>query len=266
MIELEITENTFITIDHQQQLTATPRMLLDRLLLVITTCDSLSAMDIEMTEVIGSTEDWLHMNRVDSMGFDASTRLLKMVALYYPENNMEPCHLNLLREAEKIRGIPRLTEPSVSFELLPFEYRHYYTDHNLLICFNEAFTTGDQILEIVVSNDLSLFFNNSRYCAWGLYHPETRLAYRIGEEVEHSTNPFLKTSLRDAFDLITDETVSGMVREDASCLKQVAALYNRIVAYAPADGEPLAVLKDWLFDLADKFYPQEMLKDAGLSV
>ena len=261
MIQFEITENAYITIEHGQQIPAAPRILIESLLVLITACQSESAMDKELTEVIGSIEDWLHMNRVDSLAFDASTRLLRMVAFYYPENNKKPADLNLLQEAEKIQGIPRLTEQSGSFELTPFPYRYYHMAGDLLICFNEAFTLADRLQEVVVSKNLSLFFNKGRYCAWGLYHPETRLVKGIREDVEYASNPFLKISIQEAFNLITDETVSRMFKQDVHCLQQVAALHNRIAAYAAVEESPLGVLKNWLFDLADKFYPKKMVND-----
>ncbi|NII26815.1 hypothetical protein HB364_17125 [Pseudoflavitalea sp. X16] len=258
MTEFEITDNAYITLEYGQQLSIKPRILLDCLQVLITASQSTAAMDKEMSEVIGSTEDWLHLTSTDSLGFDPSTRLLKIVALYYPEDNKVPDNLQLLQEAEKIAGLPRLREHSGLFALEPFPYRYYHMEGNLLLCFNETFTLAGRLQEVVVSNDLSLFFRNNRYCAWGLYHPEIRLTDRIAAETDHLSNDFLKASLRDAFDLIKDETVNKMSKHDPDSLQQIAALYNRIAVYT-APNRPLTVLKEWLFELADKFYPKKMV-------
>ncbi|HEY8897740.1 MAG TPA: hypothetical protein VIM79_23100 [Niastella sp.] len=261
MIELELTGNVFITIEYGKQITAPLRLALNNLQVILSGKNSPEEVETEFLDSPGSSEGWLHLNRVDSWAFDPSTRLLKGGTFYYNENNQVPACLPLLTETEKIVGIPRLREHSHDFEVEPFLYRYYHMENNRLLCFNEDFkATNDRILEVIVCNDLSLFFLNGRYCAWVLYHPEIRLVNRIAEVVDHTSDPFLRTSLRDAFDLICDETVKRMNDKDAYTLQQLAALHNRIEAYGAVEGSPLDVLRDWLFEVADRFYRIENIK------
>ncbi len=216
---------------------------------------------MEWIDSFGSNEGWLHIDTSDTFAFDTSTRSLKMIELLYGEDNQVPGCLPLLPQTEKIVGTPRLTEPTEHFLITPFEFRHYQMENNRLLGFNEDFMTAtDQFLELIVSDDLSMFFLNGRYCAWGLYHPEIRLVNRLAEVVEHPSDPFLQTALRAAFDLICDETVRKMNEKDEDALQQLATLHNRIAEHRPIKDSPLAVLNEWLFELADKFYWRRGIK------
>jgi hypothetical protein len=259
MFEFEIIEGASITLEYGQQILATPRLLIGDLNVLLTIRNSVYELDKEVAYAIGSNEDWLHMTTADTLGFDAETHLLKVISFRYPEHNKVPANLSLLKEAEKIAGLPRLVKYPESFQLERFPYRYYHIDGNVLLCFGDAFTLADRITEVFVSNDFSLFFSNNRYCGWGLYHPETFMVNRIAEENEYPSDSFLKESLRDAFDLITNETVDKMDEHDDDCLQQIALLHNRIAAHGATPDSPLSVLENWLFEVADNFYKEEQV-------
>jgi len=255
-----ITEDIPVTFIKGQQIPARARILPDSLMMVLSTQQSIDAMEKEMMDAIGSVEDWLHMSRTDSLAFDAGTGLLKAVSLYYPELNREPGNLHLLARAEKTAAIPQLDTDAPSFELIPFSYRYYHEERDLLLCFDDAFMEVEQLEEIAISAEVSLFFSDGQYCAWGVYHPEVLLTNRIGATTEHAFDAFLKACFKDAYALITDETVEQMSEHDEETLKNIAALHNRIVAHGATADSPLEVLKEWLFNLADKFYREQELE------
>jgi len=255
-----ITANIPVTFIKGQQIAARARILPDSLMVVLTTQQSVDAMEKEMIDAIGSVEDWLHMSRTDSLAFDAQTGLLKAVSFYYPELNRDPGNLHLLAAAERSTAVLRLDATAPSFELIPFEFRFYHEERDLLLCFDEAFTELEQLQEIAISAEVSLFFGNGRYCAWGVYHPEVLLTKGIGATNVYATDAFLKACFSNAYALITDETVEQMREHDGQVLRKIAALHNRIAAHGAAARSPLEVLKDWLFSLADKFYREEELE------
>ncbi|SDG92812.1 hypothetical protein [Chitinophaga filiformis] len=255
-----ITEDIPITFINGQQIPARARILPDSLMMLLSTQQSIEAMEKEMMDAIGSVEDWLHMSRTDSLAFDAGTGLLKAVSFYYPELNRTPDNLHLLASAGKTVAIPQLDKDAPPFELIPFDYRYYHEEKDLLLCFGEAFTEVEQLHEITISAEVSLFFSEGQYCAWGVYHPEVLLTNRIGATTVYATDDFLKICFQDAYALITDETVEQMRDHDADVLRKIAALYNRIVKHNVAVDSPADVLKNWLFSLADKFYKEKELE------
>ncbi|MCF6406434.1 hypothetical protein L3C95_26295 [Chitinophaga filiformis] len=252
-----ITEDIPITFINGQQIAARPRILPDSLMMVLSTQQSVDALEKEMMDSTGSVEDWLHMSRTDSLAFDTGTGLLKAVSFYYPELNREPGNLHLLATAEKIVAIPQLKTDAPSFELIPFEYRYYHEERDLLLCFDDAFMEVTQLQEVAISAEVSLFFSNGQYCAWGVYHPEVLLTNRIGATTSYESDAFLKACFRDAYALITDETVEQMREHDEQVLRNISSLHNRIATHGGAAGSPLDVLKEWLFSLADKFYREQ---------
>jgi hypothetical protein len=257
---LKITADTDITLVYEKQIPASPKILIDSLTVILSTQNSMDAIENEMMDAIGSMEDWLHISTTDSFAFDAGTRLLKSISFYYPELNMVPANLHLLATAEKTKGIPLLSDGTDSFEVDPFPYRHYHMEGNMLLCFGDSFLLADQLYEVAISNELSLFFSNGSYCAWAVYHPEIFLTDHIAETIVSPSDVFLKTAFRDAFELITDETVEKMDEHNGDSLQQIAELHNRIATHGAAEDSPLAALKDWLFHLADKFYPEKELE------
>ncbi|SHN38729.1 hypothetical protein [Chitinophaga sp. CF418] len=254
-----ITEDIPVRFINGQQIPARARILPDSLMMVLSTQQSIDAMEKEMMDAIGSVEDWLHMSRTDSLAFDAGTGLLKAVSFYYPELNRDPGNLHLLKTAEKTVGIPQLETDAPAFELIPFEYRYYQEERDLLLCFDDRFMEVEQLQEIAISNEVSLFFSNGQYCAWGVYHPEVLLTNHIGATTAYNADAFLKACFQEAFALITDETVEQMREHDGQALRKIAALHNRIVAHGAVVDSPLQVLKEWLFSLADKFYREKEL-------
>lgn len=255
-----ITEDIPITFINGQQIPASARILPDSLMMVLSTQQSIDAMEKEMMDAIGSVEDWLHMSRTDSLAFDAGTGLLKAVSFYYPELNRTPDNLHLLASAEKTVAIPQLDKDAPSFELIPFDYRYYHEERDLLLCFGEAFIEVEQLQEIAISAEVSLFFSDGQYCAWGVYHPEVLLTNRIGATTVYATDDFLKACFQEAYALIIDETVEQMSEHDGQVLQSIADLHNRIAAHGAAVDSPLDVLKNWLFSLADKFYRERELE------
>ena len=246
MLELALTEKASITLEYNQQLTVKPQLILGDLSVILTTANTPAEMENEREAVIGSKEKWLHMTSVDTLGFDAESKLLKLVSLFYPEQNLVPSSLTNI---EKVEGLPKLSKYSEDFQLEPFQYRYYHLEGNILLCFNDEFAQASKLIEVSVSKDFSLFFSDNLYCGWGLYHPENFI----------DTDPEF---LRDAFDLITDENFDKIINEDKDVLQQIAALHNRINASS--------ALAQWLFDLADRYYNKEEMnrlfkKPSGLS-
>jgi hypothetical protein len=260
MFEFQLTEEASITLEYEQQLAIRPRLSLSRLCVILSVSNSSYELDREELDIIGSKEDWLRINDADTLGFDANSHLLKLISLSYPESNKVPESLHFLKDAERVIGLPKLVKYPKEFQLRKFPYRYYHLEGNVLLCFNDLFSCADKLTEISISKDLSLFFTNNRYCGWGLYHPERFIVMRIDKEIDYPSDPIVKESLRDVFDLMADEKLELIVEEhDEYYLEQLAILHNRIVSYGAPPNSPLASLADWLFYIADSFYKQEQV-------
>src|SRR4051812_8687114 len=210
---LQFRDDIYIDLVPGEQLLYKPRLILNDTKIQLTAANSAEIFEKEVANSVGSAEDWLHFDRIDSFGFDKETRLLKLVCLYYPETNYSHGNIDRIKNTTKVIGVPRLTALA-DFDLPPFIYRHYNLENDLFMCFNDVFSSINSFEEVQIAENVSLFFGNGSYCAWGLYHPEIYLTDHIGVVSPHSSSEFLKNSLAKAFELITLETVSLMDEKD----------------------------------------------------
>jgi len=260
MFELELTEGTTIILEPGQQLTFRPRLLINSLKAILTSRNNARDIDSESMNLIGSKEDWLHMSNTDTFAFDADTHLLTLISFYFSEENKVPDSLFLVKAANKIVGLPKLAKYPEHFELEPFPYRYYHLEGDILLCFNDEFELAQQLTEVSLSKDFSLFFSDNHYCGWGLYHPETFVVIRVADEIEYASNPILKESFQDVFDLIAAEPLDRIsIERDEYSLQKMANLHNKILNYGAAPSSPLASLAFWLFDVAGRYYEDEKI-------
>jgi hypothetical protein len=258
---LEIAKNIPIDFDLEKQLQYSPRLLLNDTKMLLTDSNSIEDLYNDLSKTIGSSEDWLPLDKVDTLAFDSATKLLKILFLYYSEENKIPKKISLLDSCQKITGIPRLRSNILDFNCVPFLYRHYDIERNLLVCFDDNFSDAETLTQYQIANNVCLFFRNEDYCAWGLYNPELYLTMNITNIPDHSSTEFLKKSFRRAFDLITNKTVERMDEKDLSVLKAIAELHNEIICHSEYScNKGLSVIKSWLYDVTDRFYSEKEIQ------
>ncbi|MCW3103870.1 MAG: hypothetical protein JWO09_2310 [Bacteroidetes bacterium] len=243
-----------------QQLSCKPRLIISDTRLLLSKATTLEDFEKETTTSVGSVEDWLHFDKTDSFGFDIESQLLKLIYLYYPEQNKMPDNLSLFKKAERITGIPKLQD-SEDFDISPFDYRYYSINDNLLLSFGEESSSVSSLVEMRIAQDVSLFFGDGLYCAWGIYNPELYLTDNFSAIKARQSSEFLKGSFKSAFDLISIENIDRMDEKDDAILNQIAILNNEIVEHKEyADNEGLSIIQKWLYDIADRFYSESDLQ------
>lgn len=216
----------------------------------------------ERHKLVGSLEDWLHMSTLDTFGFDADTLLIKLLEFRLPEQNIDLPQLSeWLLQAKKCSGIPKLVSDTINFEILPFDYRCFDMDERLLICFSDSLIQKGITIEWKMTPNLSLFFNEESYCAWGVYQPEMYLTDSIYDSLKtENSNEFLQHSFKKTLDLITLENVDKMEVEDKETLFQLADLFQKMKNESISNPNyKLDVLGRWITDVADRFYPEELI-------
>ncbi|MCU0432008.1 MAG: hypothetical protein MUC87_00985 [Bacteroidia bacterium] len=252
----KIKENIHIDFVPDKQLPCTPKLILNDTTVILTNSISNIEFQNELSNTKGSTGDWLGLNGIDNFGFNKQTNLLQVLCLKYPEVNRIPANIDLIRNCEKILAVPLLPEPSVDFEINPFEKRNYSIENNMLICFSNDFTVNSRLVEMKIAKDVSLIFENNIYSAWILYNPELYIDDGLDRKNSYESSLFLKTSLNRIFDLITIETVDKMDDRDMNTLVKISELYNAINQHKETDKIiGLSIMRQWLYDIVDKFYP-----------
>ncbi|MGL4597457.1 MAG: hypothetical protein ACRCYO_08020 [Bacteroidia bacterium] len=260
---LKLTTTAAITPIEEFKCTATPRLFVDDIKLIFTSAKSNQEWQLEHSSAIGSNFDWLNLNGTDSFCFNSETRLLQSLMFSYSENNAEPwSHDDDILSAEKIIGIPKLSDDTAHFEISPFLYRHYNIEKNLFICFNDLLDKQKKLTELKISNDISLYFQDNFYWAWGLHNPEQFLSDSFSSAPINSTSIFIKYCLKESLDLITIENVTKMDNKNSFILFQIQQLCQKMVHHEDfLKYKSLSILYNWLLSLIDKFYPDYSLSD-----
>ncbi|REC62498.1 hypothetical protein DRF65_10420 [Chryseobacterium pennae] len=257
----KLTDHVDIEIIAGQQLSAIPRMLIYDVEIVLTTANSIKEMDHEILTTYGSDKGWLFTENNDTFRFDTSDHLLTSIYFDYSEQEKEPDHkLDLIMNAKKIVGIPKLVQPS-SFDLEPFEYRYCVPSSNILLGYGDIFLKSqNQCTELQITENISLLFNeNHLYCAWLMKHPEQFLVNKIAPIEKYPVTPLLKKSFWDVFQFINQEKISLMEEEDIPTFHELLSLYKNIHSTSE-NNNGMKTLAEKLFNVADNFYSQEQMK------
>jgi hypothetical protein len=245
-----------VQVESEMQLPGRPRFLITDTRVLLTVKKTPGELNNQLASLVGSKEEWLPLEKIDTLGFNANTGNLELLSLYYPEINKVPASFRQLNQLRVKKGILRLDPdaPRV-FQIEPFPFRYYNAEDNLLLCFNDHFTNAVHLEELRPTADISLYFLNGSYCAWGLHHADRYIASAISEEPLHESSGFLREQLKKSLEVITAENVELMDEKDLSILERIAEIHNKILTspeYPKNNG--LHILKNWLFDIADKFY------------
>ena len=220
---------------------------------VVCSCHTHDEYDLIMNNGVGSSEGWLSLNYADVMLFD-SEGYFDLAELRIPEKNVQPKFLEKFRLRESFKGIP-VIENLCPFMLNPREYRHYDINENVLIAFSESEFALDNLSELKITNNVSLFFKNGSYVAWGFYYPELNLTQKYFEESNTISSKFLTESLKRALNLIEYSNFPELERKDIGFLMRIAELHNEIARNEETmDNPSLIILMDWLFDVCDRNY------------
>ncbi len=257
----KLTDHVDIEIIAGQQLSAIPRVLIYDVEILLTSSNSIKEIEHEILTTNGSDRGWLFTEYNDTFRFNADDHLLTSVYFGYSELEKEPHHkLDLVTNAKKIVGIPKLVHP-LSFDLEPFEYRYSVPSGNILLGYGDIFLNSqNQCTELQITENISLVFNeNNLYCAWLIKHPEQFLADKIAPVEKYPVTPLLKKSFWEVFQLINQEKISLMEKEDIPTFHELLSLYKSI-HHSLEKHDRLKILTDKLFDFADNFYSQEQMQ------
>lgn len=248
-------DNLTILINTEKQLSGKPRLLISDLKLLITTDSSVSELYNHLNLLVGSKEDWLPVEPIDTFGFNKQNGELEMLFLYYPELNLPISSLSSKIIHKKI-GLPQIEHPVSNFpNIKPFPYRYFNEAKNILICYNDIYSQQFELEEIYISKDTSLIFSKGTYCAWSLRNPELYLSDSINLFPTHESSSFLKEMFKRSFDLISTNNIKLMEEKNIFAYNQVYTLHNTIVKNKEYNNnQGLNILKNCLFNIIDKFY------------
>lgn len=255
----KLTNNVDIEIITGQQLSATPRLLLYDVTIYLTTCNSIEEISNEILTTNGSDRGWLFTEDNDTFRFNTQDNLLTAIYLDYSELDRCPGSMfDLVTEAKKIVGIPKLVQP-LSFDLEPFKYRYCVPSDSILLGYGDIFLDSQEFTELQITENVSLLFNeNNLYCAWLIKSPEQFLVNKIAPIEQYSVTPLLKKSFWDVFQFINEERIELMKKEDMHTFQELKALYKSISNNSEKN-PGLEILAEKLFDFADRFSSQEQM-------
>jgi len=255
----KLTNNVDVEIIIGQQLSATPRLFLYDVTIYLTTCNSIEEISDEILTTYGSDRGWLFTEDNDTFRFDIQNNLLTSIYLDYSESDRCPDRMfDLVTEAKKIVGIPKLVQP-LSFDLEPFKYRHCAPSDNIWLGYGDVFLDSQEFTELQIAENVSLLFNeNNFYCAWLIKSPEQFLVNKIAPIEKYSVTPFLKKSFWDVFQFINEERIELIKKEDMHTFQELRALYKSISSNSEKN-PGLEILAEKLFDFADRFSSQEQM-------
>lgn len=255
----KLANNVEIEIIIGKQLSAIPRVIMHDVDICLTTCNSVKEIEHEILTTNGSDKGWLFTEYNDTFRFNAQDNLLTSVYLDYSELDRCPGSMfDLVTEAKKIVGIPKLVQP-LSFDLEPFKYRYCVPSDSILLGYGDIFLDSQEFTELQITENVSLLFNeNNLYCAWLIKSPEQFLVNKITPIEKYSVTPLLKKSFWDVFQFINQERIELMEKEDMYTFQELRALHKSVSSNS--EKHPgLEILAEKLFDFAEGFYSQEQM-------
>ncbi len=259
-----LTNNVDIEIAIGKQMSATPRVILNDVKILMTLANTVDEIHKEIERTNGSDEGWLFTEYNDTFRFDLNDGILTSVSLSYSEQNKEPHNRKDLRHSRKVIGIPKLVQPQ-SFDLEPFEYRYCEPSDNTLLGYGDSFlNNSNQFTELQIAESISLIFNQDNfYCAWLVKNPELFLVNEIAPIERHISTPYLKESFWKVFQFINHTNIDLMEKQDMKVLNELAQMYRSIFEKKD-DNKGLKILADKILNVADTFYSNEQMRQFNL--
>ncbi|MGV3613143.1 MAG: hypothetical protein ACO1N0_19435 [Fluviicola sp.] len=250
--------NKTITIETIEgvQLSNQPRLFLDTRRLGISNGDRFGFSE-EKSRSIGSMESWLEFDDCDEIGFDKDTKMLRFVFFRYSEKDMS-LDFEALSKITSIKASIKILPYKDEFVLIPFTNRNYNSELGKLFSFPDDFSISDDLLEIEISPDFSLYFQDKMYCAWSIKNPEKYLSDINWEFINEPINPTLKENFQEIMDLTSENNIELMEEQDNRLLLRLIALYeSSILDYSQNSSKGSKILSQRVLDLAAIFYDNE---------
>lgn len=158
----KLQDNLTISINTEKQLAGKPRLLVSDLKLLISTDPSVPELYNHLNLLVGSKEEWLPLESIDTFGFNKQNGELEILFLYYPELNLPLSSPSSKIIHQKI-GLPQIEQQVSNFpNTNPFPYRYFNEVTNILFCYNDLYTQQIELEEIKISKDTSLYFSQGK--------------------------------------------------------------------------------------------------------
>lgn len=239
-----------------------PLFLLGNLDVYLTPIREFSILEKEKTKWFG-IDSWLYQEG-DSWLFDPQNKMLKYVCFVMPEKNLVPPNIDFVFSSIGTEGMLTLSDDPTEFELESMTYRFYSFKHSALVCFNDNFlSSSDSFNEVVFAENISMIFTKHGYSGWKLKNPELYILDKLSSELpdRNDTSEFIKKCFSKALEIIEIDNIDRIDGgKNETPLKEMSHLYETIKTSDCADNKILAVIANWLFDVADRFYPEDKVK------
>lgn len=235
-----------------------PRLVADDHTVYLTPIVDDAKLEKAKVEMIGKSP-WLWESG-DSFLFDKASKELSYLSLVIPEKNKKAIDIKKFFQYSGSQGLPTL-DVDISFEIPSMRYRFYSKDYNILFCFNDDLLDSDSFEEIVISGELSLLFTIKGYSGWKLKSPEKYIVDNLSSRVAGESTSFIKDCFSNVLDTIEESNIDRMDDiTDLEPLEDMYNLYRKIVNSPERDSQILKVLAQWLYDVADRFYPEDKMR------
>ncbi len=257
-MELFFNDNIIVEVIEEVQLSNFPRLFLDTRRITISNGNRFDFSE-EKSKSVGSMEAWLEFEDCDEIGFDKETNMLRFIFFKYPEKTRS-LKLETLLTIKSIKASFKILPYEGEFILIPFAYRHYNPELGRLFSFSDNFLESDDVIEIEISPDFFLYFQDKKYSGWSIKNPESYLSDINWDFIEEANNPILKKNFQEIMDLTTEDNIELMEDRDNELLLRLGSLYD---SSSKNNSEGSQILSAWVLDLADVFYDNEERKFFG---
>jgi hypothetical protein len=207
----------------------------------------------KINEGIGSSSGWLGLEYLDVMLFDKNGSF-SLIEFYIPESEMEMNFKDLKVDNDKLEGSLVLSE-LCSFHLQPRKFRCTNFEKNILFAFSDLEISQDHLIELRITEFISLFFKDREYVAWAIHHPEQMLANTPFDRFDKVSSQFSKESFYRAFQLIEEGNFEELDKKSIPFLRELAELHNEIIKNDETRfNSNLTKLANWIYDVCERNY------------